>query len=159
MLLLEMFVVGVTGNLTLDLWQQIFRLLFNMPITNWAMIARWIGNMRSGRIAWRDIAHAPPVANETAWGWVAHYLIGPGLGALYVLVVRDVFAQPLTFVSALLFGVLSVSLTWFVVEPLLGAGIAASKTPHPTAVRAQDFSSHVAFGIGLYLGALLAAML
>ena len=56
------------------------------------------------------------------------------------------------FVSAMVFGAVSVSVTWFVMEPILGAGPMASKTPKPAAVAVHDFASHLSFGFGLFLG-------
>ncbi|MDO9126054.1 MAG: DUF2938 family protein, partial [Parvibaculum sp.] len=40
----------------------------------------------------------------------------------------------------------------------MGAGIAASKTPKPNAARLRSLVSHTVFGIGLYVAALLVAM-
>jgi len=38
-------------------------------------------------------------------------------------------------------------------QPALGLGIMASRTPKPSVVRAINFSVHAVFGVGLYLGA------
>jgi len=155
----EMLVVGLVANVTLDVWQQVFRLLFKFPITNWAMVARWIAHIPQGHLAWPDIGKAPPVPNELFWGWVVHYAVGPSLGALYVALMRFVFHQPLSFAAAFAFGIVTVAITWFVIEPLLGAGPAARNVPNGNLVRAQDLTSHAAFGVGLYLGGVLAATL
>jgi hypothetical protein len=32
----------------------------------------------------------------------------------------------------------------------MGAGVAASRTPHPAAARFQSFVTHAIFGLGLY---------
>jgi hypothetical protein len=44
-------------------------------------------------------------------------------------------------------------------QPGMGAGIAASKTPNPNAARLRSILAHTAFGIGLYGSALLSALL
>ena len=46
---------------------------------------------------------------------------------------------------------------WFILQPGMGAGIAASKRPNPWTVRGLNFANHTVFGIGLWLGALLVA--
>ena len=42
---------------------------------------------------------------------------------------------------------------WFVMQPALGLGFMAARTPKPLAFRAINVSGHAVFGIGLYLGA------
>ncbi|MGA3228193.1 MAG: DUF2938 family protein [Acidobacteriaceae bacterium] len=56
--IVHMVVVGLVATVTLDAWQQIFRLPFGMPATNWAMIARWFGHMPQGQFVQQDIGKA-----------------------------------------------------------------------------------------------------
>jgi hypothetical protein len=44
-------------------------------------------------------------------------------------------------------------------QPGLGAGIAASKTPKPNVARLRSLMAHAVFGLGLYLSALVSALL
>jgi hypothetical protein len=44
---------------------------------------------------------------------------------------------------------------WFLLQPGLGLGVAASRLPHPNRVRALNLAAHVVFGLGLYATALL----
>ena len=44
-------------------------------------------------------------------------------------------------------------------EPGMGAGIAASRTPRPAASRLQSLVTHTIFGIGLYAAARLTNVL
>lgn len=39
-------------------------------------------------------------------------------------------------------------------QPGMGAGIAASRTPNPRAARLQSLVTHAVFGLGLYLAGL-----
>jgi hypothetical protein len=48
---------------------------------------------------------------------------------------------------------------WFVMQPALGLGFFATKTPHPNVTRIINVSVHAAFGFGLYLGAILIRVL
>jgi Protein of unknown function (DUF2938) len=48
---------------------------------------------------------------------------------------------------------------FFIMQPGLGAGIAASRTPKPNASRLRSVVSHFVFGVGLYASAVLSARL
>lgn len=152
---LHVLVVGVIATITLDLWQQILRLVFGIPITDWAMIGRWVGHFRDGQFVHRDIGKATPVAHERALGWLVHYVVGIGYAVVYLLLMAFVFRSPPDLPSALAFAAVSVVVTWFFMEPILGAGVMASRTPKPAVVRAQDLTSHLSLGVGLYVGQLL----
>jgi Protein of unknown function (DUF2938) len=57
---------------------------------------------------------------------------------------------------ALLFGLGTVLFPYLIMQPAYGLGIAASKTPNPTAARLKSLMSHGIFGLGLYLTAVAA---
>jgi len=59
-----------------------------------------------------------------------------------------------TFISAVAFAIVLLVAPWFVMQPALGLGFMASRTPHPAVTRAINVSVNSVFGIGLYLGAL-----
>jgi hypothetical protein len=48
---------------------------------------------------------------------------------------------------------------WFVMQPAMGLGIAASKTPDPTAARFRNLATHTVYGIGLFATALALSIL
>lgn len=50
---------------------------------------------------------------------------------------------------------MTVAAGWFLLQPGLGIGWAASKTPNPNKVRALNLAAHTVFGLGLWLTALL----
>ncbi|OVZ64709.1 hypothetical protein CDO44_00395 [Pigmentiphaga sp. NML080357] len=60
---------------------------------------------------------------------------------------------------ALALGVATVVAPFFILQPGLGAGIAASKTPRPNAARLRSLVTHAVFGLGLYISAWLATPL
>jgi hypothetical protein len=53
----------------------------------------------------------------------------------------------------LIIGVGSVMAPFLVLQPGMGAGIAASRTPRPAVVRLQSLVTHGIFGLGLYAAA------
>jgi hypothetical protein len=54
----------------------------------------------------------------------------------------------------LLYGIGTVVFPFFIMQPSLGLGIAASRTPNPTQARLKSLLTHSVFGVGLYVCAL-----
>ena len=55
------------------------------------------------------------------------------------------------------YGVLSAGTPFFVMQPAMGAGFAASRTPAPYRNRLRSAVNHLLFGLGLYAAATLVA--
>ena len=151
----DVLIVGIAATLTLDIVQQLMRLIMKWPITNWGIIGRWAAYLPEGRFVHKTIGKTPPVKNEMALGWLVHYGVGISYGAIYLFLVYVLLGTGPGFVPAMAFGILSVSVTWFMMEPILGAGPMGANTPDPTVTRMHDFCSHLGFGFGLYFGGLL----
>lgn len=151
----EVLIVGVVATLTLDIVQQLMKLICKWPITNWGIIGRWAAYLPEGRFVHKTIGKTPPVKNEMALGWLVHYSVGIAYGAIYLFLVYMIFGTGPGFWPAMIFGVVSVSVTWFMMEPILGAGAMGANAPDPTVTRLHDLGSHLGFGLGLYLGGLL----
>jgi hypothetical protein len=159
MTILQILITGIVATATLDIWQQIYRLAFGTPITDWAMIGRWVGHIPDGQFVQLDIGKAPPMANERTLGWIVHYVVGIGYAVVYLLLMRFVVGSPPSFISALVFGAVSVVVTWFFMEPILGAGVTGSKIPGQAGAMVHDFTSHLSLGIGLYIGSWAAGLI
>jgi len=114
------------------------------------MLGRWLAHMPSGTFWHASIARAPQKPLECLVGWSAHYTIGVALALGFVAIVsREWLARP-TLLPALLYGVGTVVLPFFVMQPALGLGVAASKTPNPMQAKVKSLVTHSVFGIGLY---------
>jgi uncharacterized membrane protein YagU involved in acid resistance len=91
---------------------------------------------------------------ECTIGWIAHYTIGVVLAVAFVgLMSGDWLAQP-TLMPALLYGIGTVVFPFFLMQPSLGLGIAASRTPQPAQARLKSLLTHIVYGVGLYVCAL-----
>ncbi|RWE59550.1 MAG: DUF2938 domain-containing protein [Mesorhizobium sp.] len=123
------------------------------------LVGRWIGHFPRGRFAHANIAQAPRIPGETPIGWVAHYAIGIVFAALLMGVWGIDLARYPTLLPALLVGMFSVVAPFFLMQPAFGAGMAASKTPNPHTARLRGLMTHLSFGFGLYVAALLSALL
>jgi DUF2938 family protein len=110
--------------------------------------------MSLGTFRHANIAAAKKRPAECAIGWTAHYLIGIFFALMLVVLTSGRWLEQPSFLPALLMGIGTVPIPYFVMQPALGFGIAAAKTPHPTQARLKSLMTHTVFGVGLYLSAL-----
>jgi hypothetical protein len=155
---IEAVVVGIIATLATDLWLWLLQ-IFGVPPAKWALVGRWVAWMPRGVFVHRPIAATPSIRGELAIGWGFHYLIGIAYAALYLAITRVVLASGPTLISALMFALALLVVPWFVMQPALGLGFFAARTPHPGVARTISISGHAAFGIGLYLGTLAIGLL
>jgi hypothetical protein len=156
---LRVTLVGVSATAFVDLWSIARARLFSMPAPNFAMVGRWLAYFPRGRFCHDSIAATPPVRGELLIGWMAHYLIGIAFAVLLVGVFGRAWLQHPTLVPALLVGVATVVFPMLVMQPGMGAGIAARRTPNPGATRLHSVVTHAMFGLGLYLAGLVIRLL
>lgn len=152
---LDALAIGVGATAVMDVWAAALKRYWCIPSLNFAMVGRWLGHLPRGTFTHVNIAQAAPVRDEAILGWTAHYAIGVLFAAVLLALVGQEWVQGPTFAPALLAGLLSVAAPFCILQPGMGAGLAASKTPHPAAARLRSLMAHAAFGIGLYLAALL----
>jgi hypothetical protein len=153
----RVLVAGIGATLAMDGWSLAQKRLRAAPAPDYALVGRWLGHMRQGRLRHAAITGAAPVRGERAIGWAAHYVIGVAFAALPPLLWGAGWLQAPTPVPALLVGLATVAAPFLVMQPAFGLGVAAAKTPRPWAARRRSLANHLMFGIGLYLVALLAA--
>jgi hypothetical protein len=146
-------VVGIGGAALMDAWGLLARRAFGLQGLDYALLGRWIGNFARGRFFHDRIAGAPPVAGERALGWAAHYAIGIGFAVPLLLVGGLDWARSPSLLLPMFIGMVTILAPWLVMQPAMGAGIAASRTPNPGAARLRNLATHAVYGIGLYLTA------
>lgn len=151
--------IGVGATAVMDIWALIARRAFGIPTSDWAMVGRWVGHFPQGRFKHDSIAKAASVRGELAIGWATHYFTGIAYAALIVAVCGLDWARAPTLGPAVLVGVLTMVAPFFVMQPGMGAGIAASKTPKPNAARLRSLMNHAVFGVGLYVAASVVVMM
>jgi hypothetical protein len=78
-------------------------------------------------------------------------MIGITFAIVFVAIVGNNWLKHPTPIPAIVFGVATVLVPFFVMQPSLGLGFAASKTSNPTQARLRSLMNHTAFGVGLYL--------
>jgi len=147
--------IGIGATALLDLWALFLNRVFGIPLANWAMVGRWFAYLPRGRFMHDTIADTPPVSNELAIGWIMHYLIGALFAAIVLLLWGLDWARNPTLLPALIVGIVTVGCGWFILQPGMGFGLAASKRPNANQVRLIGLINHVVFGLSLWLAALL----
>lgn len=152
---LDALAIGVGATALMDVWAVALKRFWCIPSLNLAMVGRWLGHLPRGTFTHVNIAQAAPVRDEAILGWTAHYLIGVLFAAVLLALAGQEWVRQPTFAPALLAGLVSVAAPFCILQPGMGAGLAASKTPHPGAARLRSLMAHTAFGSGLYLAALL----
>lgn len=147
---LPTLLVGIGATGVMDAWSVLRRRLFGVPAANYGLVGRWIGHMAGGRLRHAAIAAAAPVRGEAVIGWAAHYATGIAFAGLLVAIAGSDWLHAPTLVPALAVGIGTVLAPFLVLQPAMGAGIAASRTPRPGAARLQSLVTHAVFGFGLY---------
>jgi hypothetical protein len=147
-------VIGVGATILLDLWVVFLWKAFNEGAPNWAPPGRWVWHLQSGKVFHDSIAKAAPYEHELALGWVFHYVVGLIYGAIFALIVGHAWFLTPTFVPAWIWGIVTIAGGWFLLQPGLGIGWAASKTPNPWKVRVLGLIGHTVFALGLWATAL-----
>ena len=148
--------IGAGATVLMDAWSWLLRRL-GVPTLDYALLGRWVGHGLRGQWMHASIRQAAPVTGERAWGWVWHYLTGLAFALVFVAWVGAAWLAAPVWQPALAFGAVTVLLPWLVLQPALGAGLASAKTPQPWRSRAAGLATHLVFGAGLYVTALVLA--
>ncbi len=148
-------VMGLVATAMMDAWAILLRRAAGVPQPNWAMVGRWVGHLPRWRLFHDDISAAAPVAEELRLGWAFHYAVGVIYGVALVFLMGPAWLAAPSFLPAWVFSILMLGFGWFLLQPGLGLGVAASKTANPMKTRALGLVAHTVFGLGLWLGALV----
>jgi fatty acid desaturase len=151
--------IGVGAAVLMDAWALVARRAFDIHGLDYALLGRWIGHFPRRRFFHERIASAEPIRGERPLGWVAHYSIAIAFAFLLLAIWGLGWARSPTIWPALLIGLGTIVAPWFVLQPGMGAGIAASRTSNPRAARIRNVATHTVYGIGLFLSAVALAIL
>ena len=160
-LLHELFAVvfiGCGATLLMDVWLMLLKRL-GVQTLNFAFIGRWVGHLSRGRVAHAAIGKAPPVRHELALGWLTHYAVGIAFAGLLVVMVGHGWVAAPSLLPAVALGIGTVVFPLFLMQPAMGQGVAASRTPAPLRNCLRSVLNHAVFGLGLFLSASVIAPL
>jgi len=151
-------IIGVGATVAMDVWALLLRRFFGIAALNYALVGRWLAYIPRGIFRHDNISTAKPFATELLIGWVAHYLTGIIFAlTLIEFIGNDWLIEP-SVIPAIAFGLLTVGFPFFLMQPGMGLGVAAAKTPKPNVARLRSITTHLVFGLGLYLSAMISAL-
>lgn len=145
--------IGAGATVMMDFWGIVRTRLLHVPVMNYGLVGRWLAYLPRGKFRHHPIAASSPVRGELLIGWTAHYAIGIVFAATLLAICGLDWACRPTLGPALLVGIGSVAAPFLLMQPGMGAGIAASRTANPSAARLQSLLTHAVFGLGLYAAA------
>ncbi|MGP5309255.1 DUF2938 domain-containing protein [Vreelandella alkaliphila] len=154
-LLTDALLLGLGATAFMDIVALLQKRLLGIPSLNYAMVGRWLGHLPRGRVIHRPIGESAPIRAEMVLGWLAHYLIGIAFAIIFLVLVGPNWLARPTLIAALGFGVITVIAPFLILQPGMGAGIAARKTPQPTTARLRSLFAHASFGAGLWVAGVL----
>ena len=141
---------GIGATAVMDLWGIARGPLLGAPRPDHGLAGRWLAHMRHGQLRHVAIARAPAARAERLIGWTAHYLTGIAFAAILVATEGTAWLDNPTLAPALAVGVVTTVAPFMIMQPAMGAGFAASRTPRPWHSRLQTLLTHAVFGVGLY---------
>lgn len=151
--------IGAGATAFLDVSALAQTWLLGVPLPDYGLVGRWLGHMVHGRFRHDSIAAAAPIPHERPLGWAAHYFTGIAFAAVLVAGWRLDWVRQPTLGPALIVGLGSAVVPFLVMQPGMGFGIAASRTPDPAARRLRTLVAHGTFAIGLYAAGLAGSLL
>ena len=146
---------GIGATAVIDAWAVVRRRWLGIALPDYGLVGRWLGYFPRGRFHHARIADSAPVRGERVLGWGAHYLIGIAFASLLPLWWGVGWLHRPTPGPALAVGLLTVVAPFALMQPGMGAGFAASRTPRPWRARLHSLLTHALFGLGLYASASL----
>lgn len=155
--LLRSLAIGIGATALLDAFSAIRARVFGAPFPNYPMVGRWLGHFPSGQFVQANMGKAAPVAGEGMIGWTVHYATGVVFAAALLSLCGLEWARDPTLTPALVFGLVTVAAPFLLMQPGMGLGLASAKAPNPAVARMRSISSHLVFGAGLYVSALVLA--
>ena len=153
-LLLQSIVLGIGATIVIDVWAIVRRSWPGVSQPNFGLVGRWLIGVMRGRLRLSTEITSTPSRLELVCGWVAHYAIGIGFAGMLLWTAGPSWVVEPTLAPALMVGVSTVAAPFLLMQPGMGAGIAASRSPAPWSARFHSMLTHSIFGGGLYLTAL-----
>jgi Protein of unknown function (DUF2938) len=146
--------IGIGATIAIDLWVSFLK-LFKIKSLDYRYVGRWIGNFPKGKFFHNKIQDTSPILHELILGWIVHYLIGVTFAFTLVALYGSSWLDKPTILPAIIIGIITAAGPFFIMQSAFGFGIASSKLPNPNLLRLKSLGTHLIYGIGLYVSAIL----
>lgn len=147
---IAVLLLGAGATAVMDLCGLAARRVLGTPLPDYGMVGRWLGHLAHGRLRHASIAAAPAVRGERAIGLAFHYAVGVAFAAVLLAFWGTAWLDQPSPGPALAVGLVSVLAPFLVMQPAMGAGIAARRAPRPWLARGRSLVNHFYFALGLY---------
>ncbi len=156
----QALIIGIIATFVFDVFGWLLEALFRIRAPQWGRLGRWLLNLAGGkRSAPSPDLQQSPDRRDRLVGLLVHYVTGVSFAALLLLWAGPRWVERPSLLLAVVAGIATVPLVWFVVMPALGHGMAGARLPAPGKVRALAVLSHAVLGVGFYIGAYCAHVL
>ena len=153
-MLLSALIVGVVATALLDAWAWLLKSTLQVPSLRLCVLGRWLLQMPEQGMVQCHVVQQPGHRGECALGWSVHYAIGILFTLGYFLMLQWL-QRPPSLMIAIAYALATVVFAFFVMQPGMGAGLAARHTLKPWRARGKSMLSHGIFGVGLHIGSLI----
>jgi len=154
-IILRTLFIGAGATLCMDIWALLLKRLWGFASLDYALPGRWLLWMLKGRFIHRTIINTPSLAGEEFIGWFFHYATGILWAFIPLVLVGSKWLFVPDVSTAMTTGLVSLAAPFFIMQPALGFGVAASATANPCQARLMSLLAHLVFGFGLYLSAII----
>ena len=148
--------MGIGGTAAMDVWAWALSRFAGQAFPNWAMPGRWLAHALRGHVWHESIGSSEPVSGELGLGWAFHYGVGIIYGVIFVLLAGSEWLAEPVFFPLWVFSILTIAAGWFLLQPGMGLGWAAAKTPAPWKARIMGLIAHTVFALGMWAVVMLA---
>ncbi|SNT31200.1 Protein of unknown function [Noviherbaspirillum humi] len=146
----RIILLGTGATAVMDAWLLLLKRM-GVQTLNFAFIGRWVGHCFRGTLVHPSIGKALPIPGERVLGWLGHYAIGIAFAGLLVGLEGTAWMRAPSLLPAVAVGLGTVAVPLLAMQPAMGMGIAASRTPTPFRNCMRSVVNHAVFGLGLYL--------
>jgi len=153
-IILKTLAIGIAATFAIDIWVSFLK-LFKIKSLDYRYVGRWVGNFPRRKFFHNKIQDTPSIPHELIIGWTVHYLIGITFSFILIAFYGIGWLDKPMFLPAIIIGLITASGPFFIMQPAFGFGIASSKLPHPNLLRLKSLGTHLIYGIGLYVSAIL----
>jgi len=127
-------VLGIMSTAILDCWNFLSHIIFDVPLTRYEFIGRWMLHMIDGQFYHQSIKQSSAIYGELVAGWLGHYMIGIFFASLLLGGWGLKWLQRPALMGAMTVSLFTVVIPYFIMQPAMGHGIAGSLTPNPQAM-------------------------
>lgn len=156
MIYFEAILSGIWATIFMDSMAKILaRRCLIYPFIIPEAMGRWFLYMCKGKFTHGDINSTRALKNEYTWYYLSHYFIGIILTGFYLFLVSRFQVLRENVWTAILYGLLTVTLPWFWLLPSIGLGTMARRSARRSQILRTNLINHTNFGFGLFIWIIL----